>query len=79
MIKFLRNLFKRKEKHYFISYFYTLSNNQQGWGQITLADSMLNPDLAILDGATEYVKKISLKDDKAKITIMFFTSWKQYR
>lgn len=76
MIKFLRNLFKRKEKHYFASYHFKLSDNQNGFGDIKILDSKLNPNMPVLEGIREYLRK-HFKDNNANIVIIFFTWWEQ--
>lgn len=79
MIKFIKKLFKKKERYYFASYNFQLSNNKNVFGDIVIPHSRLNPNVPALDGIREYVKEYLqeyFKDNNVNIVIIFFT-WQE--
>lgn len=76
MIKFLKNLFKRKEKYYFASYTFQLSNSINGFGDILIPHNRLNPNMSDLEGIREHLREY-FEDNNASIIIVYFTWWEQ--
>lgn len=80
MIKFFKNLFKKKETWVFVSYQISLADNKRGFGDFFEPISNFNKTDFILNDVKEYIKQFLKEDygyEDVSIVILFFKTWKQ--